>query len=164
MPRGPIPDPAANRTDLNAPGTPTTPPPGLGQPNGQPVAVPTGTPYGEAGQLQQAQQAVPLPEGPATPQAPPPHPSAPGQPVDMNAANQAARNFQMPNLGSLTRPTERPNEAVTAGLPSGPPPITGSPMPQQSTGSISSMLAKMAAATGSAALSQLASRATAVGQ
>lgn len=82
----------------------------------------------------------------------------------MAAAMEAAKNFQMPDMGGLTRPTERPGEAVTAGLPLGPPPSPGTGVPAQSTGSISSMLAKMAAATGSAAISQLAGRATAVGQ
>lgn len=156
----PMPPPSANRTDLNVPPTISGP----GQPNGQPVQVPTGTPYGEASALQQSQQQVPLPKAPPTPTGGPPPPGQPPAPVDMGAALEAAKNFQMPTPGSLTRPTERPGEPVTAGLPSGPPPSVGSPMPQQTTGSISSMLAKMAAATGSAALSQLASRATAVGQ
>jgi hypothetical protein len=158
VPTGPVPDPQANRTDLLTPG-PTGTPPGQGQPNGQPVQVPTGTPYGEASQLQQAQQAVPLPK---TPQVPAPG-GAP-QPVDMGAALAAAKAHVPPNLGKLTRPTERPHEPVTAGLPGGPPPQAGTAAPQRQVGSLSSMISAVAAVSGSAALSQLAARAAGFGQ
>lgn len=133
-------------------------PPGTGQPNGLPgpvnvpgqaVTVPTGLAYGEAGQLQQAQQVAPLPQA----QGPP------GAGGGMAQAMQAARMHQKPNLGSLTRPTERPNEPVTAGLPGQP---QGTTPPQPPT--MSGMLQKLAGATGSGALSALAQRAMAAGQ
>lgn len=80
-----------NRTDLNAPKPPAT--------------QFTGQPYGARLQQEQAQQAVPT--GPT--QVPPPAPMAPGPPSP--APGEA---------GALTRPTERPGEPVTHGLPTGP--------------------------------------------
>lgn len=165
MPRpAPPPMPTANRTDLNVPGPPPGAPPGLGQPNGQPIQVPTGGAYGEAQDLRQQQQATPLPQMPPPPSGPPQAPGAPPAPVNMGAAMQAAQNMPPPNLGSLSRPTERPGEPVTAGLPGGAPVTPGTQMTAPDNGSISSMLSKMAAATGSAALNQLAGRATSMGQ
>lgn len=68
--------------------------------NMAPSAVP-GQTYGEAGAQMAAQRAVPMgaPAAPAAPKAPT---VAPGQ------------------YGPLDRPTERPNEPVTAGAPFGP--------------------------------------------
>ena len=68
--------------------------------NMAPTAVP-GQTYGEAGAQMAAQRAVPMgaPAAPAAPKAPT---VAPGQ------------------YGPLDRPTERPNEPVTAGAPFGP--------------------------------------------
>jgi hypothetical protein len=68
--------------------------------NMAPTAVP-GQTYGEAGAQMAAQRAVPMgaPAAPATPSAPT---VAPGQ------------------YGPLDRPTERPNEPLTAGAPFGP--------------------------------------------
>ena len=68
--------------------------------NMAPSAVP-GQTYGEAGAQMAAQRAVPMgaPAAPAAPSAPT---STPGQ------------------YGPLDRPTERPNEPVTAGAPFGP--------------------------------------------
>ena len=137
----------SNRTDLQIPATQS----GQGQPNGQPVTAPTGLPYGESGQLQAAQQAQPVPQAPT--QAPPP--------VSPGDAMAAAKNFQMPALGGLMDPSSRPNEPVTAGLP-GSPVTPGAQAPPD--GSVSALLAKMAAATGSGSLSSLAQRAQQVGQ
>ena len=75
----------------------------------QPVKAPTGGKYGAAKQLQQAQQAVPLPQAGMTPAAPP---------VDMQQAMASAQAFQMP-MG-LTAPTTNPNEPLTHGLAMGP--------------------------------------------
>jgi hypothetical protein len=152
---------APNRTDLLTPGVPTKPPPGQGQPNGQPITVPTGLPYGEAGALGQAQAAVPVPQAPGPPSPPgPPAPGAPpqaaGPPVDPMTA---ARNYQMPNLGALNRPTERPQEPITAGLPAGP-----GPGPTQQSEGMGALLTRMAAQTNSAALAQLAQRANSLQQ
>ena len=120
---------------------------GPGQPNGQAVNAPTGLPYGEAGQLAQAQQAQPVPQAPTQP--------APVTPQD---ATGAAKNFQMPALPDLHGPSERPNEPVTAGLPGQP----GMP-PAQSDG-IGAMLSRMATMANSPALAQLAARANSLQQ
>lgn len=134
-----------NRTDLLTPG-PTGPAP-PGQPNGQAVMTPTGLPYGENQQLQQAQQAVPVAGAP--PSAPPP----PQNPIE------AAKNFQMPALGDLHGPSERPNEPLQSGLPVGP-----GPSPPTQTGGIGPMLARMSSAVNSPALAQLAARANSLQQ
>jgi hypothetical protein len=70
----------------------------------------------------------------------------------------AAKNFQMPQM-DIMQPSQRPMEPVTAGLPGSP---VGAPPPN--TGTVSALLSKMAAATGSGALSSLASRAQSAGQ
>ena len=136
--------PRPNRSDLQVPATASGP----GQPNGLPQAIktPTGLPYGEAGQLQQSQSAVPLPQSPT-------------QPISQQDAMGAAKNFQMPNLGDLHGPTQRPNEPVQAGLPGGP----GAPAPPPNNG-IGAMLSRMATAANSPALAQLAARATSLQQ
>ena len=155
-----------NRVDLTGP-PPVMPQNSGGQPNGQapvaqpstqPIQAPTGLPYGENQQLVQAQQQQPLP---ASPGGPPPAPAAPGGggPMDVGAAMQAARQFQMPNLPDFQRPTERPNEPVTAGLPGSPsgPAASG-------VGNMSSLLSMLAQASNSASISQLAGRAAQAGQ
>ena len=60
------------------------------------IQAATGQTYGEAGKQRAAQRAVPMgaPPAPVAPQAPRPMPGS---------------------LGSLTRPTERPDEPITAG-------------------------------------------------
>ncbi len=68
----------------------------------QPVTVAAGQPYGERRAQEAAQKAIPLPAAPPVP-APPP-PPAPG------------------SFGAFTRPTEFPNEPLTAGMPIGPGP------------------------------------------
>lgn len=160
-----------NRTDIAAPAP--GPPAAGGQPNGQPVQVPTGLPYGENQALQQAQQAAPLAAGAPPPAAgppgPPPGPQAgggapPPDPQQMILAGRAAaRQYSQPNLGGpIGRQSERPDEHVMAGSVGGPPTTPGAPPPN--TGGVGAMLAKMAAATNSPALGQLAARANALGQ
>lgn len=82
--------------------------------NRQPVQVASGQPYGARQEQVAAQKAVPLPDAPPVPASPPA--PAPG------------------SFGPFTRPTERPNEPLTAGLPIGPGPgpeaIGGAPNPQ----------------------------------
>jgi hypothetical protein len=71
----------------------------LAQRRAQPVRAPTGLPYGDRKALEDAQRALPLPdissEAPAPQTLPVPPPGV---------------------LGPLDRPTERPNEPLTAGL------------------------------------------------
>lgn len=93
-----------NRSDL----TPTAP---------VPVQAATNQPYGEAGQQEAAQRVLPVAPPPAVPSpgggggAPVPGGAGPGAP-----APQGPVPGQMP----WTHPTQRPNEPVTAGLPTGP--------------------------------------------
>jgi len=68
------------------------------------TAVP-GQTYGEAGKQIAAQRAVPM-GAPAAPVAP--------------AATQPQPGFTPGQFGPLDRPTERPNEPLTAGAPFGP--------------------------------------------
>jgi hypothetical protein len=93
---------------------------GPGQPNGQPVQVPTGLPYGQAGALAAAQHALPLPQGnPTPPAAAPLAPGgAAGGPAAMQQALMAARQH-VANATPLLAPTERPNEPITAGMSTG---------------------------------------------
>lgn len=100
-----------------------------------PLNAPTGLPYGDRQQLISAQRAVPM--GPApTPAAAPAAPQAaspPGPP---------------PGAQDFLRPTERPNEPVTAGLPMGPGPGPEAlgPLAQQSGGStVGGLLQSLAA-------------------
>lgn len=68
-----------------------------------PVMAAPGQTYGEAGKQMAAQKAVPMAAAPTDAQVPV-TPAAPG------------------SLGDLTRPTERPNEPLTAGVDFGPGP------------------------------------------
>lgn len=153
-----MPRTSANRTDLLTP-PPASPVEAPGQPNGQPIQVPTGLPYGENQQLTQAQQAVPLGAAPIAP-ANPPGVNGGGDPT---AALQAARQFQMPQNPPLERRTERPTEPVTAGLP-GQPPGQTPPVASAAQPGMAALIGRMAQASGSAALSQLAQRAQTLGQ
>lgn len=83
----------ANRSDLRNPAKKIA------------VQTPPSSQYGEATQLREAQQAVPMASSPTATVASTPAPAVrprPGQ------------------LGPLDRPTERPTEPVTAGAPFGP--------------------------------------------
>lgn len=71
--------------------------------NRQPVQAAAGQPYGQRGAQEAAQRAIPLPAAPPVQASPPPGP-APG------------------SFGAFNRPTEYPNEPLTAGLPIGPGP------------------------------------------
>lgn len=97
----------------------------------QGVQVPTGVPYGQGQQLAEAQRAIPLPGPASTPQ---PHASRPSTTTaqsttpaptiardPMEAALAAALAMEPP-VGGLARPSQRPNEPVTAGLAIGPGP------------------------------------------
>lgn len=105
-------------------GTPGKPMPNRSDLRAQKVAVPPSAEYGQGERLRRAQQAVPM-AGPAqAPQQQQPGgpPAAPQRPLGPMAGEQ----------GDLLRPTERPDEPVTAGVPFGPGPMgtrdTGDPV------------------------------------
>lgn len=94
----------------------------------QAISTPTGLPYGEAGQLEAAQQAAPLPQTPA------------------------------PNVIDLGAPTQRPDEPVTHGADAGPgadSSILRQPGPPATGGALSQLIARAAAADTSGQLQQL---------
>lgn len=80
----------------------------------QPVSVPTGMPYGQAGAMAQAEQAAPLPQDPSLGTA------------GADAVAQAAAQGQQPGLPAptppptLDMPSQRPGEPVTHGADAGP--------------------------------------------
>lgn len=76
-----------------------------------PTAAP-GQPYGKAGQQLAAQRVIPMGSAPGGGVAPSASPSAP----------PPAPRPQPGSFGPLDRPTERPDEPVTAGAPFGPGP------------------------------------------
>lgn len=87
------------------PRTRRTPPPGAARPNRTDLAVPkvpTGLPYGERQQLEQAQQAVPVQ----------------GQ-QDWTALAAQAAQHPTQNVTPLDAPTQRPDEPITAGMSMG---------------------------------------------
>jgi len=94
----------------------------------QAISTPTGLPYGEAGALRSAQQAVPLPQTPT------------------------------PNIIDLGAPTQRPGEPVTHGADAGPgagSAILRQPGPPATGGALSQLIARAAAADTSGELQQL---------
>ena len=130
----------ANRQDLSQPAP------------AQPVQAPPGLMYGNRQMVEQAQQTNPAPAlrpPPAQPQ-PQGRPAQGGQPV-------------VPTLAQiLARPTNRPTEPVTAGVPvgAGPNMLVSAP----DGGSVSAIIERAAMATGSPVLRELAQRASASGQ
>lgn len=81
----------------------------------QPIRTTPGQTYGVAGQQAQAQAQMPLPSG-----GPNAGPMAP-QPAGMGPALPGLGAGPTPgSLGPLHAPTDRPNEPVTHGLPTGP--------------------------------------------
>lgn len=96
-----------NRTDLAAENAAPT----------QPIRVPTGGPYGTGVALEEAQRAFPLPQPPDAPPA-----SSVGAGVERlpgTLTPTAAQGYTPPDLGLGSRPTDRPGEPITAGLPIG---------------------------------------------
>src|SRR5271154_4579072 len=90
-----------NRTDLM-------------RPSPEPITTAPGQTYGEAAQQQLAQRAAPMGAAPLAGSGPVSSTPAPGVPSALPGAPMVGQN------GPLTRPTERPNEPVTHGLPMGP--------------------------------------------
>src|ERR1035437_7628277 len=75
--------------------------------------------YGEAAQQKVAQRAIPM--GPPPIQGPPPAAPAPGTALPGAGPSSPQLPLAIPGAaGPLSRPTERPNEPVTHGLPMGP--------------------------------------------
>lgn len=111
----------SNRTDLHQP---------------LPVAAPTGLPYGARGELIAAQRQVPMAPAPS-PAGGSPQPPAPVPPGHPSIA--------------LGRPTERPQEPITAGIPLGPGPgpeaLTNTGMAQQNVTALLGQLANQPGAT-----------------
>lgn len=114
--------------------------------------------YGEAGQQMAAQHIAPM--GGATPM-----PNAPSA----GAVAAAAQQAPMYTAGDFARPSERPNEPVTHGVPIGPgsnEPVAAAPQAppvSQGTGYVTNLLQSAAAqgAAGSSVLAQLADMAAA---
>ena len=104
--QGTVGKPYANRTDLQG---------------AEPITTAPGQEYGQRAQQQAAQRTVPLAPPPqAAPTAAPggpPTPSAAPPPPIVNGIGKGNAG-----LGLWTHPTERPDEPVTAGLPTGPGP------------------------------------------
>jgi hypothetical protein len=149
--------PQANRTDLLAP----TPSPQMpGQPNGrpnQPVTVPTGLPYGQAGQMAQGESAAPLPnsQGSQLAQA-------------LQDAKQSTPSPEQTGLTPLDAPSERPYEHVMTGASgpfgigapaAGPPPAAGSGENGQMNGQLANLFDMIAQVSGSTRMQQLAQQA-----
>lgn len=134
----------AQRTDLNA---------------RLPVTTPTGLPYGENQALANAQRSIPMASAPTPTAAPAGGPSpAPG--------GTPSTPLPVPGARPFLRPTERPNEPVTAGLPTGagPGPEALGAFGQGMGGGMADMLNQAAQAAGSPTLSFLARQASAQGQ
>lgn len=96
----------------------------------QPVQAPTGLPYGESQELQQSQEAAPLPQ------------AAPVDPWEQVMG--AAQQMEFSPVG-LNAPSTRPDEPVTAGLPSGPGPGPEAMRPQ---GGLSAQIQRAIATSG----------------
>jgi hypothetical protein len=114
-----------------------------------PIKAASGQPYGVRKQQEEAQRAQPLPAA-ATP--------------DFAGLLQAAEAFNPGERLPLDRPTERPEEPLTAGLPSGPgpgPEVLGLP-PDSSR--VSSILRRIALTSGSSDIEALADFAESQGQ
>lgn len=114
----------------------------------QPQSVPTGMPYGQAGAMQQAEQAVPMAGTPGIPASAASAIAAAGAP--------GGPPSPPPTLGT---PSQRPNEPVTAGAASGPGPgpavLNATPGAVQAGGRLSQTIFQAAAADPSGLLSQL---------
>lgn len=88
----------------------------------QPAKAPTGQGYGKAGEQIQAQRAMPLPNVRNVSVQRGPDGRIAGVAVPEQAAPPPMTGIPPGSLGALTRPTERPNEPLTAGIASGPGP------------------------------------------
>lgn len=85
----------------------------------QPVAAPTGMPYGENQAMRSAQAAVPIPSARPVTAALGGMPPEQAQQADTAAQLEATQAYNPTPIGLLNQ-TTRPNEPVTTGLASGP--------------------------------------------
>lgn len=134
----------ANRSDLNS---------------HLPITAPTGLPYGENQALSNAQRTIPMAPAPAPAGSPAPAAGS-GGPVSPPAP------LPVPGARPFLRPTERPNEPVTSGLPTGAGPGTEAlgAFGQGMGENMAQMLGAAAQATASPTLAFLARQASAQGQ
>jgi hypothetical protein len=136
----------------------------LNQQRTLPVQTAPAQQYGQGAAQTIAQQAVPMATAPVpavSAQMSPPAPVTPTPPAGAGGGAPAPR-------GPFDRPTERPGEPVTAGLPVGPgpgpealgmaPPITAG------AGNLAAVLGQLASASGDSNLAMLAQRARNLGQ
>lgn len=101
-------------------GNPGTPYPNRSDLGGrQPIATVPGQAYGVAAEQQAAQKVIPTSGSPVI--APPPGGAGPVPPAPQGGGGAPATFVHPPDPSqTFTRPSERPNEPVTHGLPSGP--------------------------------------------
>ena len=146
-----------NRSDLTRPDVMTAP----------------NQPYGVAAQQRAAQNVIPMGSPPVGGGGSPAPTGAPTQQPQMNDVLAAAQAHNGPAQGQFTRPTERPNEPLTHGLPmgagAGPQALTGVGAGARDNtiqqGTLANLLTTMAAQpTATAAVRQLATAAQAGAQ
>jgi hypothetical protein len=116
----------------------------------QPMSVPTGMPYGQAGALAQAEQAAPMPQDPAS-QA-----STAQAASFVQAAAQSGPPVSAPP--TLDQGSQRPGEPVTHGADAGPgagSSILSTPPGVPAGGQISQTIAKAAASDPTGLLARL---------
>lgn len=159
MPRAKRPPGPANQGGYQGGGDPG------GGASAQPARAATGLPYGEHQALVRSQQQIPLPASPALPAGPPSSPPA-GAPVAAgnlpDASIGAALGMIPPSSPGLLGPSQRPQEPVTAGLPSGPgpgPEVVGPPP----VPTLADRMDAIAQANGDPQLAQLAQLARTLG-
>jgi len=139
----------------------------------QPVRAPQDQAYGQSGEQMAAQRSVPLPDmrssapaagpGPVGAGVPPAvqgqNPTVPSTDPRMAAMSAAAGVGRPPAL--LARPSQRPTEPITAGLPGGPGP---GPEAFGGTDRVAATLDRIATLTGDPKLRELAERARMMGR
>jgi hypothetical protein len=117
-------------------------------PHPEKVTTVPGQEYGKRTAQEQSQRILPLGPGPA------PAPAPTGGPVTPQPAPPPPAARVPGDRGDWTRPTERPNEPLTTGLPTGPGPgpegltgfaAAGYQQAQSAHGTVKSMLQRMAA-------------------
>lgn len=125
----------------------------------QPPRAPGDQAYGDRQEQIQAQEAVPLPQrrGQPPPTSDQPAPQdPPRRRPDIGTALAALQDRGAPQFTPLDRPTEYPDEPITAGLPMGPGPGPEAAGIRRRPGPISDVLMMLAEATGEDSYADLA--------